>query len=92
MSETIGPSAAGRRRRRSTMPRATARGEHPERHLHGFCGILQADAYGGYNALYDPAARQGAITPALCWAHARRQFFELADIAANAAARQERRA
>jgi hypothetical protein len=24
------------------------------------------------------------ITPALCWAHARRQFFELADIAANA--------
>jgi hypothetical protein len=27
---------------------------------------------------------QGPITPALCWAHARRQFFELADIAANA--------
>jgi hypothetical protein len=26
----------------------------------------------------------GAITPALCWAHARRQFFELVDIAANA--------
>jgi transposase len=26
----------------------------------------------------------GPITPALCWAHARRQFFELADIAANA--------
>src|SRR5207247_4797758 len=27
---------------------------------------------------------QGAITAALCWAHARRQFFELADIAAHA--------
>ena len=27
---------------------------------------------------------EGPITSALCWAHARRQFFELADIAANA--------
>src|SRR5690606_21912460 len=50
----------------------------------GFRGILQADAYSGYNGLYDPARPQGPITPALCWAHARRQFFELADIAANA--------
>ena len=49
-----------------------------------FTGILQADAYSGYNGLYDPARSPGAITPALCWAHARRQFFELADIAANA--------
>ena len=47
-------------------------------------GILQADAYGGYNGLYDPSRAQGPITSALCWAHARRQFFELADIAANA--------
>jgi transposase len=60
------------------------RGEHPARHLGGFSGILQADAYGGYNELYDPSRVQGSITPALCWAHARRQFFELADIAANA--------
>src|SRR5712671_7990023 len=60
------------------------RHEHPVRHLQGFTGILQADAYGGYNALYDPSRKPGAITPALCWAHARRQFFELADIAANA--------
>jgi len=60
------------------------RHEHPERHLQNFSGILQADAYGGYNALYDPTRTPGAITPALCWAHARRQFFELADIAANA--------
>jgi transposase len=59
-------------------------GEHPEHHLRGFSGILQADAYSGYNRLYDPARPQGAITPALCWAHARRQFFVLADIAANA--------
>ena len=60
------------------------RQEHPERHLRGFTGILQADAYSGYNGLYDPSRVPGAITPALCWSHARRQFFELADIAANA--------
>ncbi len=60
------------------------RHDHPVRHLEGFTGILQADAYGGYNELYDPSRAQGAITAALCWAHARRQFFELADIAANA--------
>ena len=60
------------------------RHEHPLRHLHGFSGILQADAYSGYNELYDPSRSQGTITAALCWGHARRQFFELADIAANA--------
>lgn len=60
------------------------RHEHPARHLHGFTGILQADAYSGYNELYAPSRPQGAITSALCWSHARRQFFELADIAANA--------
>ena len=60
------------------------RQEHPVRHLQGFTGILQADAYAGYNGLYDPARPQGAIAPAMCWAHARRKFFELADIAANA--------
>jgi hypothetical protein len=59
------------------------RHEHPERHLQNFSGILQADAYSGYNALYDPTRTPGAITPALCWAHARRQFFKLADIAAK---------
>jgi transposase len=59
------------------------RQEHPARHLCGFTGILQADAYSGYNELYDASRPQGPITPALCWAHARRQFFELADIAAN---------
>ena len=60
------------------------RHEHPERHLARFGGILQADAYSGYNTLFDPARPGGAATSALCWSHARRQFFELADIAANA--------
>lgn len=60
------------------------RHEHPERHLAGFGGIVQADAYNGYNTLYDPARAGGEATSALCWSHARRKFFELADIAANA--------
>jgi hypothetical protein len=56
---------------------------HPERHLAGYCGILQADAYAGFNALYAPARRPGPITEAGCWAHARRKLFELADIASK---------
>lgn len=60
------------------------RQEHPDGHLADWRGILQADAYGGYNGLYDPAREAGAVTSALCWGHARRGFFELADIAASA--------
>jgi transposase len=60
------------------------RQEHPTRHLQGFTGILQADAYSGYNELYDLSRTPGPVKAALCWANARRQFFELADIAAHA--------
>jgi transposase len=59
-------------------------GLHPERHLAGYCGILQADAYAGFNTVYKPDRKPGVITEAGCWAHARRKLFELADIAANA--------
>lgn len=59
-------------------------GDHPERHLGQFTGILQADAYAGYNRLYLPDRKPGPVTEALCWSHARRKFFVLADIAANA--------
>jgi transposase len=59
-------------------------GEHPETHLTGFAGILQADAYAGYNRLYAPGRSPGPVTEALCWSHARRKFFVLADIAAKA--------
>jgi transposase len=58
--------------------------EHPERHLAGYAGILQADAFDGYNRLYLPDRKPGPVVEALCWSHARRKFFELADIAANA--------
>jgi transposase len=65
------------------------RGEHPRQHLEGWSGILQADAYGGYDALYEDEQRCGPILQATCWAHGRRKLFELADIA-EAARRKAR--
>ena len=58
-------------------------GEHSTGHLTGWQGILQADAYAGYNQLYDPKRVPGPVASALCWAHARRKFFELADVEKN---------
>jgi transposase len=63
---------------------ADRRMEHPTRHLAGWAGILQADAYGGYNGVYDATRKPAPVLRALCWAHARRKFFELADIKATA--------
>ncbi len=54
------------------------------RHLAHYGGILQADAYAGFNRLYEPDRMPGPIIEAACWAHARRKFFVLADIAAKA--------
>jgi hypothetical protein len=54
--------------------------EHPNRHLAGYAGILQADAYAGYNALYEVGRKPGPITEAACWAHGRRKLFELAEL------------
>jgi len=56
---------------------------HPNRHLAGWQGVLQADAYGGYNDLYRDDRDPGPVQSALCWSHARRKFFELADIKGN---------
>jgi transposase len=53
-------------------------GEHPERHLANYVGPMQADAYAGFNRLYDPTRKPGPIVEAACWAHARRKFFDLA--------------
>ncbi len=51
-------------------------GEHAETLLGGFTGIMQADAFAGFNRLYE----KGAIVEAACWAHARRKFYELAQL------------
>jgi transposase len=51
------------------------KGMHPQTHLAKFKGILQADAFAGFNALFET----GTIREAACWAHARRKFFDLHD-------------
>ncbi|MGH7086235.1 MAG: IS66 family transposase, partial [Acetobacteraceae bacterium] len=48
------------------------KGEHPRQHLASFRGILQADGYAGFARLYDHG-----VIEAACWAHARRQFFDV---------------
>ena len=55
-------------------------GEHPQRHLAGYGGILQADAYAGFNELYMPGRKPGSIADAACWAHGRRKLFKLATV------------
>jgi transposase len=52
--------------------------KHPERHLATYAGLMQADAYTGFNRLYGAGRKPGPITEAACWAHARREFFDLA--------------
>jgi transposase len=60
------------------------KGEHPERHLKKFQGTLQADAYAGFNQLYE----DGRIEPAACWAHVRRHFYDLEQAHASSVARE----
>ena len=49
------------------LPRET------QTHLQHYSGILQADAYAGYNVLYE----SGRILEAACWAHVRRKFYDI---------------
>jgi len=51
------------------------KGEHPQRHLRDFHGTLQADAFAGFNALYEDADRR--ICEAACMAHVRRKFYDI---------------
>jgi len=53
-------------------------GEHPERHLAGYARLMQADAYAGFNRLYEAGRKPGPIVEAACWSHARRKFYDLA--------------
>ena len=54
------------------------KGAHPQAHLADWSGVLQADAFSGYNDLYSRTALP--ISSALCWAHGRRGFYELANL------------
>jgi len=59
-------------------------GVHPRAHLANWAGTFQADAYSGYNKLYLSDRKPGPVLEVACWAHARRPFFALADLAASA--------
>lgn len=65
------------------------RGDRPRGHLSAWSGILQADAYAGFTELYAVGRKPGPILEAGCFAHARRKFFELADV--EGAARKKSR-
>ena len=47
--------------------------EHPAEHLKNFQGVLQADAYAGFNRIY----AEGHVLEAACWAHVRRKMYDL---------------
>ena len=48
-------------------------GAHPQKELAEFTGHLQADAYAGYDKLY----QSGRVTEVACWAHFRRKIFDI---------------
>jgi transposase len=58
--------------------------EHPAKHLANFKGTLQADAFAGFNRLYE----KGVITEAACWAHVRRKFHDLYEAHASPIAKE----
>ena len=50
-------------------------GEHPEQHLASYAGLMQADAYAGFNRLYEANRKPGPIVEAACWAHGTAQVL-----------------
>ena len=52
-------------------------GKHPVQHLRPFRGILQADAFSGYDRLFSAEREGGALTEVACWAHARRKIHDV---------------
>jgi transposase len=59
---------------------ADRKGERPRGHLAGFSGYLHADAFAGYQALYQPDGRNAPrVHHVACFAHARRKLFEVFD-------------
>lgn len=50
--------------------------EGPKNFLRGYSGYLQTDGYAGYNAVIET----NKLIHLMCWAHARRKFFEAKDL------------
>jgi hypothetical protein len=63
---------------------ADRKGEHPAHHLENFRGTLQADAFAGFNRLYE----KGSIVESACWAHVRRKFHDLYEAHASPIAKE----
>ena len=60
------------------------KGMHPQAHLKSFKGILHADGYAGFNAIFET----GSVTEAACWAHVRRKFFDVHAATASPVAKE----
>jgi transposase len=58
----------------------TRHGEYPRKVLVAWSGVMQADAFSGYNALYEKGRRPAPVLEAACWAHGRRDFFDFAKL------------
>jgi transposase len=64
-------------------------GEHPAAHMAAFTGLLQADGYAGFEALYNPArSKPGPITEVACWAHCRRKIFDVLEATKSPVAKE----
>jgi transposase len=52
-------------------------GEYPRKALAAWSGVMQADAFSGYNALYAEGRKPAPIVEAACWAHYLERGFML---------------
>jgi hypothetical protein len=68
----------------AVVPVSAAQRRRPTRHPKGWTGILQADANGGYNGVCNATRKPAPARRALCRSHARRKFFDLADVRTTA--------
>ena len=55
------------------------KGEHPQDFLKDGKGYMHADAYAGYNPLYepDPTTGKAQFIEVACWAHGRRKLYDV---------------
>ena len=83
MCATTGRLPGRRHRRRCSITRVIAAASTRTRIWPAIPGF-SADAYAGYNKLYEADRKPGPLVEAACWVHARRPFFIMADVTANA--------
>ncbi|HEC7514628.1 TPA: transposase [Salmonella enterica subsp. enterica serovar Muenchen] len=52
-------------------------GKYPQQHLRHYHGVLQADAFAGYDRLFSAERDGGPLIEAACWAHAGRKIHDV---------------